>query len=108
MESLTANLMRGHIVRMMGTEGRRPGQEIAPSNDVYDAVVFRSGDIEDLQIFEAPAVMAPPKPSFVDPAIVTAVRELGGGTRGPTQEHYILTDTVFDYRSLLRHHQRQL
>lgn len=62
----------------MGTEGRRPGQEIAPSNDIYDAVVFRSGDIEDLQIFEAPTVIAPPKPSFVDPAIVTTV---SGGTR---------------------------
>lgn len=58
---------------MMGTEGRRPGQEIPPSNDVYDAVVFRSNDIEDLQIFEAPAAAALPKPSFVDPAIVTTV-----------------------------------
>jgi protein LSM14 len=60
---------------MMGTEGRRPGQEIAPSNDVYDVVEFRSADIEDLQIFEppAPTPVPPPKPqAFVDPAIISS------------------------------------
>ena len=58
----------------MGTEGRRPGQEIAPSNDVYDVVEFRSADIEDLQIFEPPApTPVPPKPQpFVDPAIISS------------------------------------
>lgn len=54
---------------MLGTEGRRPGHEVAPTNDVYDEVVFRSADIEDLQIFEP----APPKPSFADPAIISSV-----------------------------------
>lgn len=55
---------------MMGTEGRRPGQDIPPSNDVYDLVVFRSSDIEDLQIFEPP-IITPSKP-FTDPAIVSS------------------------------------
>lgn len=58
----------------MGTEGRRPGSEIKPSNDVYDMVIFRSNDIEDLQIFEHPS-SSPPKqqqPSLADPAIVSS------------------------------------
>lgn len=63
------------LVRMMGTEGRRPGNDIPPLDEVYDIVIFRSADIDDLQIFEtpAPAAAAPPKPSFVDPAIVSSV-----------------------------------
>lgn len=61
---------------MMGTEGRRPGQEIAPSSEPYDLVVFRSADIEDLQIFEPPTAPPAPKP-FVDPAIVSV-----GGAHG--------------------------
>ncbi len=56
-------------VAMMGTEGRRPGQDIEASPEVYDLVVFRSADIEDLQLFD-PAPPPPPKP-FVDPAIVS-------------------------------------
>ena len=61
---------------MMGTEGRRPGQEIPASNEVYDAVVFRSSDIEDLQVFEPPAPAPVPSPlvrTLADPAIVASV-----------------------------------
>lgn len=58
----------------MGTEGRSPGRELPPSNEVYEIVIFRSNDIEDLQIFEPPAVPdVPPIPeSFVDPAIISS------------------------------------
>ena len=64
-----------YLVRMMGTEGRVPGRELAPTNEIYDVVVFRSSDIDDLQIFEAPQQTPPPPPPqpFVDPAIVTSV-----------------------------------
>lgn len=37
---------------MMGTEGRCPGRNLMPSDDTYDLVVFKSADIQDLQIVE--------------------------------------------------------
>lgn len=57
----------------MGTEGRSPGRELPASNDVYESVVFKSADIEDLKILEPPAQPQPPQPKapFVDPAIVS-------------------------------------
>lgn len=62
----------------MGTEGRTAGRELLPSSDIYEIVIFRSNDIEDLQIFEPPAAVAvPPVPEpFVDPAIISSVRIL--------------------------------
>lgn len=61
-------------VRIMGTEGRTAGRELLPSSDIYEIVIFRSNDIEDLQIFEPPAAVAvPPVPEpFVDPAIISS------------------------------------
>lgn len=59
---------------MMGTEGRVPNKDIPASNDVYDMVVFRSEEIEDLQIFEPPTPAPEPAPvskSFVDPAVLS-------------------------------------
>lgn len=58
----------------MGTEGRVPNKDIPASNDVYDMVVFRSEEIEDLQIFEPPAPAPEPAPvskPFVDPAVLS-------------------------------------
>lgn len=58
-------------VRMMGTEGRRKsGEEIPASQQIYDFVVFRSTDIKDLQVSQAPPSPQPQAAAFVDPAIV--------------------------------------
>ncbi|KAI9263341.1 Scd6-like Sm domain-containing protein [Phascolomyces articulosus] len=66
-------------VRSFGTEGRRgkPEEEIPPSENVFEFVVFRGSDIKDLKIFEPPAkpAPAPPPPTNMpnDPAIMSTV-----------------------------------
>ncbi|GAA5872398.1 hypothetical protein JCM16303_004506 [Sporobolomyces ruberrimus] len=59
-------------VRSLGTEGRKanPAEEVGPSDNVYDFIVFRASDVKDLQI-EAPAAATPSnEPAMSDPAIV--------------------------------------
>ena len=58
-------------VRFFGTEGRRPGDEIAPMDKVFDCVVFRSADIKDLQVYETPKEEKKQEPEFPDPAVVS-------------------------------------
>lgn len=60
-------------VTSFGTEGRKgnPDEEIPPSDNVYEYIVFRGSDVKDLRIEEAPAVketVAPQVPN--DPAIL--------------------------------------
>lgn len=61
-------------VRMMGTEDRKGAHEHIPMNSqVYEFVLFRSLDIKDLQVCEAPpqaSLSPPPQMAFIDPAIV--------------------------------------
>lgn len=60
-------------VMMMGTENRKAANEFVPMNpQVYDYILFRSTDIKDLQVCEAPQTLQPVQPShaYADPAIV--------------------------------------
>ncbi|KAI1766459.1 Scd6-like Sm domain-containing protein [Hypoxylon sp. FL1150] len=66
-------------VKSFGTEGRKgnPAEEIAPSDQVYEYIVFRGSDVKDLRIEQAPPLPKENQPPKVpdDPAIV------GAGTR---------------------------
>lgn len=59
-----------------GTEGRRPDDEVAPSDVVYDYIMFRGSDVKDLRIEEGPKENnPPPKPAVPDdPAILGVSR----------------------------------
>ena len=60
-------------MKSFGTEGRRgnPAEEIAPSDNVFEYIVFRGSDVKDLQVFESPTPVAPPAPQVPnDPAIL--------------------------------------
>lgn len=60
-----------HVVSY-GTEGRHPGDEVPPTDNVYEYIVFRGSDVKDLRIEEPPKENQPPKPPQVpdDPAIL--------------------------------------
>ncbi|KAK4076474.1 hypothetical protein H0G86_001530 [Trichoderma simmonsii] len=73
-------------VRSFGTEGRRgrPEEEIAPSDQVYEYIVFRGSDVKDLRIEEHPAIKENKPPVMPDdPAIVGA--RARPGAQGPNQ-----------------------
>lgn len=60
-------------VRSFGTEGRRgrPEEEISPSDQVYEYIVFRGSDVKDLRIEEHPSIKETKAPAIPDdPAIV--------------------------------------
>jgi protein LSM14 len=58
-------------VRSFGTEGRRGGEEISPSDQVYEYIVFRGSDVKDLRIEEHPGIKENKPPAVPDdPAIV--------------------------------------
>lgn len=59
-----------------GTEGRRgnPDEEIEPSTNLYEYIVFRGSDVKDLRIEDVPAVKeATPLKTPDDPAILQGV-----------------------------------
>lgn len=73
-------------VRSFGTEGRkgRPEEEIAPSDQVYEYIVFRGSDVKDLRIEEHPSIKENKPPAVPDdPAIVGA--RARPGAQGPNQ-----------------------
>ncbi|KAM0438430.1 hypothetical protein ACHAQK_006812 [Fusarium lateritium] len=73
-------------VRSFGTEGRkgRPEEEISPSDQVYEYIVFRGSDVKDLRIEEHPNIKENKPPAVPDdPAIVGA--RARPGAQGPNQ-----------------------
>ncbi|KAF2097467.1 hypothetical protein NA57DRAFT_77724 [Rhizodiscina lignyota] len=65
-------------VTSFGTEGRKanPAEEIAPSDSIYEYIVFRGSDVKDLRIEEPAKETKPPPPPQVpnDPAILGSAR----------------------------------
>ncbi|KAK3371815.1 Scd6-like Sm domain-containing protein [Lasiosphaeria ovina] len=62
-------------VRSFGTEGRRinPDDEVAPSDQFYEYIVFRGTDVKDLRVEEGPSSAKEEPPAMPnDPAIVGA------------------------------------
>jgi len=58
-------------VRSFGTEGRNQGEgEVAPSDQLYEYIVFRGTDVKDLKIEEGPVKETKPPAMPNDPAIV--------------------------------------
>ncbi|KAG9303904.1 hypothetical protein G9A89_005814 [Geosiphon pyriformis] len=59
-------------VRSFGTEGRRgnPADEIPPSENVFEYIVFRGSDVKDLHVCEAPAQQTSMPQVPNDPAIL--------------------------------------
>lgn len=66
-------------VRSYGTEGRRgrPEEELAPSDQVYEYIVFRGSDVKDLRIEDHPGIKEnKPPPAMPDDPAVIGVSEL--------------------------------
>eukprot|EP00796_Vickermania_ingenoplastis_P003778 gene3778-2669_t len=75
-------------VRIFGTEGRKHGvDEVPPSNEVFEIIVFRGSDIKDLTLFDEDTKGKPQ-----DPAIVSATRATHTDPvdrqPGSSQHHY--------------------
>ncbi|KAI0846590.1 Scd6-like Sm domain-containing protein [Daldinia vernicosa] len=79
-------------VKSFGTEGRKgnPEEEIAPSDQVYEYIVFRGSDVKDLRIEQAPIPPKENQPPKVpdDPAIVGARTRPAGIPPGPGAPGY--------------------
>lgn len=78
-------------VRFFGTEGRRPGDEIAPMDKIFECVVFRSADIKDLQVYETPKEdkkQSQQEPEFPDPAVVSFATNSSNSNSGPSGFQY--------------------
>lgn len=65
-------------VSMLGTEGRRHGNEVAALDSIYEYILFRGTDVKDLRIEEAPAAKENDLPQVPnDPAILGVSEKTG-------------------------------
>lgn len=71
-------------VRSYGTEGRRgnPTEEIPPSDNIFEYIVFRGSDVKDLHVCEAPAQQSLPPQVPNDPAILGTTAPLPPSFQG--------------------------
>lgn len=78
-------------VRSFGTEGRkgRPEEEIGPSDQVYEYIIFRGSDVKDLRIEQQPAKETKPGSVPSDPAIL--------GVSLPFRDRLILALPMMNY-----------
>ena len=61
-----------------GTEGRRPEDEVPPSDNVYEYIVFRGSDVKDLKIEDTPKENKPPPPQVPDDPAILGVSTVTG------------------------------
>lgn len=78
-------------VKSFGTEGRKrdagkPAEEIAPSDQVYEYIVFRGSDVKDLRIEQAPVVKEQAPPAVPDDPAIVGV----SGTYFPFSTHRLV------------------
>ncbi|KAL2041722.1 hypothetical protein N7G274_005506 [Stereocaulon virgatum] len=71
-------------VKSFGTEGRDPENEIPPSDNVYEYIVFRGSDVKDLRIEKEPEKKTVQQPQVPDdPAILGNARPVGTPSAPP-------------------------
>ena len=61
------------LVRSFGTEGRRGKDEVPPSDNVFEYIVFRGSDVKDLKVEEAAKKVEPPPRGVPDDPAILAV-----------------------------------
>ena len=61
-------------VNSYGTEGRDPENEVPPSDNVYEYIVFRGSDVKDLRIEKEPEKKPVQQPQVPDDPAILGVR----------------------------------
>ena len=61
------------VVRSFGTEGRRGKDEVPPSDNVFEYIVFRGSDVKDLKVEEAVKKVEPRSRGVPDDPAILAV-----------------------------------
>ena len=63
-------------MKSFGTEGRDPENEIPPSDNVYEYIVFRGSDVKDLRIEKEPEKKTVQQPQVPDDPAILGVSDI--------------------------------